>query len=304
MPSLKDIRKRITSVKNTQKITRAMKLVAAAKLRRAQDAITAARPYSVALSEVVSELAEAGGGDSHPLLESRDGTRTEIVLMTSDRGLAGSFNSQLTRAVSRFADRFTGRSAGPSADNDLGEADSLVLRVIGRKGREYFTRRGTIDIGATYDAATSPTALDLSRQLANEIVEEFTKDRVDRVFVAFNEFKSAMTQIPKVVQLLPVQPVAAEEGQGERLPADFIFEPGRAELLEHLLPLYIQNGLFRACLESVASEFGSRMSAMDSATRNAGEMIDRLTLDFNRARQAAITKELLEIIGGAEALKG
>ncbi len=290
MPSLKDIRKRIGSVKNTQKITRAMKMVAAAKLRRAQEAITFARPYSVSLGELVAELADAGGGEAHPLLSPREGSRTELFVMTSDRGLAGSFNAQLVRKATAFC-----------AD-DLAEADSVSLRVIGRKGREYFERRGELDIGATYEAPTSKTALDLSRQLANEAVTEFTEKRADRVLVVFNEFKSAMTQIPTVLQLLPVLPAADDDPT--RLPADFIFEPSREELLEHLLPLYVQNGLFRACLESVASEFGSRMSAMDSATRNAGEMIDRLTLDFNRARQAAITKELLEIIGGAEALKG
>lgn len=291
MPSLKDIRKRIGSVKNTQKITRAMKMVAASKLRRAQDSITAARPYSVSLAAVVAELVDAtGGGDAHPLLAPREQTRTELFVMTSDRGLAGSFNAQIIRAAATYC------------EEDLSDADSVSLRIIGRKGREHFERRSVVEIGATYDAPTSATALDLSRQLANEAVTEFTEKRVDRVLVAYNEFKSAMTQIPTIVQLLPVLPVGEDED--DRLPADFIFEPNREELLEHLLPLYVQNGLFRACLESVASEFGSRMSAMDSATRNAGEMIDRLTLDFNRARQAAITKELLEIIGGAEALKG
>ncbi len=289
MPSLKDIRKRISSVKNTQKITRAMKLVASAKLRRAKEAIIAARPYSVSLAEVVAELAELPDGDTHPLLKPRERTRTEIVLMTSDRGLAGPFNSQLIRATSLMM------------STELADAESVRLRIIGRKGREYFARRG-IDAVASYEASTSKTALDLSRELANEVVSEFTEGRVDRVIVAFNEFKNATTQTVKMMQLLPIEPVADEDS--DRLPADFVFEPSRSELLEHLLPLYVQNGLFRACLESVASEFGSRMSAMDSATRNAGEMIDRLTLVFNRARQAAITKELLEIISGAEALKG
>lgn len=291
MPSLKEIRKRITSVKNTQKITRAMKLVAAAKLRRAQDAITAARPYSVALGQVVAELAENVGGDAHPLMAGRDRTRTQLVLMSSDRGLAGSFNAQLFRTVERHI-------AG-----ELAEAESVALRVVGKKGREYFSRRG-VDIITTMPAATGPTALDFSREAANGVIKAFVDDEVDRVLLVFNEFRSAISQKPAVLQLLPVQPAAAGDEASEIASADFVFEPSVESLLEHLLPLYIQNGLYRAALESIASEFGARMSAMDSATRNAGEMIDRLTLDFNRARQAAITKELLEIIGGAEALKG
>ena len=291
MPSLKEIRKRITSVKNTQKITRAMKLVAAAKLRRAQDAITAARPYSVALGQVVAELAEHLGEEAHPLMAERDRTRTQLVVMSSDRGLAGSFNAQLFRTIER-------QLAG-----DLAEAESVSLRVVGKKGREYFTRRG-VEIISTMPAATGPTALDFSREAANAIIESFVAGEVDRVLLVFNEFRSAISQRPTVLPLLPVQPQIDGEEPREPVSADFVFEPSVESLLEHLLPLYVQNGLYRAALETIASEFGARMSAMDAATRNAGEMIDRLTLDFNRARQAAITKELLEIIGGAEALKG
>lgn len=290
MPTLKEIRKRITSVKNTQKITRAMKLVAAAKLRRAQDAITAARPYSVALAQVVAELAEHVGGDAHPLMAERDRTRTELVVMSSDRGLAGSFNAQLFRTIERHI-------AG-----ELAEAESVALRIVGKKGNEYFKRRD-VDIVSYMPAATGPTALDFSRDAAHQIIESFVDGEVDRVLLVFNEFRSAISQKPTILGLLPVQP-QIEESDREPTDADFVFEPSVEALLEHLLPLYVQNGLYRAALESVASEFGARMSAMDAATRNAGEMIDRLTLDFNRARQAAITKELLEIIGGAEALKG
>jgi F-type H+-transporting ATPase subunit gamma len=301
MPSLKAIRKRITSVKNTQKITRAMKLVAAAKLRRAQEAITAARPYSVALGQVVAELAEAvgpsGGHVAHPLMAPRDRTRTQLVLMSSDRGLAGSFNAQLFRATERYI------------ATELVEAESVGLRVVGKKGRDYFKRRGSVETVSFTPAATGPTALDFSRDMANAIVDAFTGDQVDRVLLVFTEFRSAISQKPTVLPLLPIEPPASDDAEyvesgREPTSADFVFEPSVESLLEHLLPLYIQNGLYRAALESIASEFGARMSAMDAATRNAGEMIDRLTLDFNRARQAAITKELLEIIGGAEALKG
>jgi F-type H+-transporting ATPase subunit gamma len=283
MPSLKDIRKRIGSVKNTQKITKAMKLVAAAKLRRAQDAIIAARPYAASLERVIRDLSARAGEDAHPLLAHREGTRAEILLVTSDRGLAGSFNAQLVRSVEHYV------------HEDLHDASEVTLRIVGKKGREYFKRR-SIPIRDSHPGFSGANALEQSRELANQIIEDFTTDQVDRVFVVFNEFKSAISQ-----HVLPVAPPAEAEGQLEQ---DFLYEPSKGYLLEHLLPLYIQVGLYRAALESVASEFGARMSAMDSATRNAGEMIDKLTLQYNRARQAAITKELLEIISGAEALKG
>ena len=290
MPSLKAIRKRIGSVKNTQKITRAMKLVAAARLRRAQEAIIAARPYSAALERVVAELAERAGRDAHPLLAERPGRRAQVVVMTSDRGLAGSFNAQvLRRSELLFGE-------------ELGDWDEVGVRVVGRKGNEYFKRRD-VEILSHLTAPTSATALSTSGELANLVVDDFLKEKVDRVYLIFSEFKSAMTQKPLVTQLLPIKPRPVAEGEAQRA-GDFIYEPSKEELLEHLVPLYIQNGLYRAALESIASELGARMSAMDSATRNAGDMIGRLTLQYNRARQAAITKELLEIIGGAEALKG
>ena len=290
MPSLKAIRKRIASVKNTQKITRAMKLVAAARLRKAQEAIVAARPYSTALERVVSELAGRAGRDAHELLADRPGRRAEVVVLTSDRGLAGSYNAQVIR-----------RSEALLGD-ELSDSEEVGLRVIGRKGNEFFKRRqlGILSYAAS---PTSLTALDVSRELANHVVGDFLAEKTDRVYLIYSEFKSAMSQKPVVRQLLPIEPRPLGEGEAERA-GDFLYEPSKGELLEHLLPLYVQNGIYRASLESIASELGARMSAMDSATRNAGEMIDRLTLQYNRARQAAITKELLEIIGGAEALKG
>ena len=290
MPSLKAIRKRIGSVKNTQKITRAMKLVAAARLRRAQEAIIAARPYSAALERVVSELADRAGRDAHPLLAERNGRRAQVVVMTSDRGLAGSFNTQVLRKTEVLL------------NEDLAEWDEVGLRLVGRKSNDYFKRRDG-NIASYTPSGHQGGPLVLTRELANVVVTDFLEERVDRVYLIYSEFKSAMSQRPVVTQLLPIKPKVPVEGEGQRA-GDFIYEPSKEELLEHLLPLYIQNGLYRASLESVASELGARMSAMDSATRNAGEMIDRLTLQYNRARQAAITKELLEIIGGAEALKG
>ena len=290
MPSLKAIRKRIGSVKNTQKITRAMKLVAAARLRRAQEAIVAARPYSAALERVVSELADRAGRDAHPLLAERNGRRAQVVVMTSDRGLAGSFNTQVLRKTEVLL------------NEDLAEWDEVGLRLVGRKSNDYFKRRDG-NIASYTPSGHQGGPLVLTRELANVVVTDFLEERVDRVYLIYSEFKSAMSQKPVVSQLLPIKPRVPAEGEGQRA-GDFIYEPSKEELLEHLLPLYIQNGLYRASLESVASELGARMSAMDSATRNAGEMIGRLTLQYNRARQAAITKELLEIIGGAEALKG
>ncbi len=299
MPSLKAIRKRITTVKNTQKITRAMKLVAAAKLRRAQDAIIAARPYAHSLERVVGELADKAGRDSHPLLAERIGNKVSIIVMTSDRGLAGAFNTNITRRVRTFI------------EEDLSEDSDWSLRIVGRKGNDFFKRRGA-PITSYVAAPTSTTALQFSHDLSTLVVDDFLEERADRVFVIYNEFKSAMSQGVVVKQVLPIDPekilaggnTGEADDDGVELSGDYLYEPNKEELLEHLVPLYLQIELYNAGLESIASEFGARMTAMENATRNAGEMIDKLTLQYNRARQQAITKELLEIISGAEALKG
>lgn len=294
MPSLKAIRKRISSVKNTQKITRAMKLVAAAKLRRAQEAIIAARPYARSLERVVQELAHKAGRESHPLLAERDGHKASLVMLTSDRGLAGAFNANVIRKVESFK------------ETELGGYTDVSLRAIGRKGNDYFKRRNASI--ASFDAApTSESALGLAHDVSNRVTHDFLEERADRVYLVYNEFRSAISQGVVVRQLLPIEPPALYDEEGEDMAlrgGDYLYEPGKAELLSHLVPLYIQIAIYNAALESIASEFGARMTAMENATRNAGEMIDKLTLQFNRARQAAITKELLEIISGAEALKG
>jgi F-type H+-transporting ATPase subunit gamma len=290
MPSLKAIRKRIGSTKNTRKITRAMKLVAAAKLRRAQDAIIAARPYAAALSNVVSQLAEVAGTDAHPLFEKRDGKKVIVVAFTSDRGLAGAFNANIVKKTDAFI-RTT------LADHEVS------LRLIGKKANQHYTRRGGTIV--SFDpAATGPTALQLSSEMANRIIDDFTSGKADRVYVVYNEFKSAMTQDTVITQVLPVVAEKIKGAASAAVGPDYIYEPSKEVLLTRLVPLYVQIGLYRAALESIAGEFGARMSAMESATKNAGEMINKLTLQYNRARQASITKELLEIIGGAEALKG
>ena len=288
MASLKDTRKRIASVKNTQKITKAMKLVAAAKLRRAQEAIVSARPYAKALEAVVFELVSQSSTDAHELLGERKGRRAEILLLTSDRGLAGSFNAQIIRRVENFV------------EEELADYTDVSLRTVGRKGNEYFRRRSA-NIRGQSPAPTSADALEHSRGLAHQVIDDFASGEVDRVFLAYNEFKSAISQDVVVRQLLPVVAPPPDESAADAA-GDFIYEPSKQALLDHLIPQYIQVQAYRASLESIASELGARMSAMDSATRNAGEMIDKLTLQYNRARQAAITKELVEIISGAEAL--
>lgn len=290
MPSLKAIRKRIGATKNTRKITRAMKLVAAAKLRRAQDAIIAARPYANALSNVVSELAEVAGADAHPLFEERPGKKAAIVAFTSDRGLAGAFNANVVKRVEAYV------------ANELAGYSEVSLRLIGRKGNQHFSRRNA-NIASFDGAPTGATALTVAGETATRVVDDFLAGKVDRVFMVYNEFKNAVSQTVVVKQVLPVVPEKKAGGAGPLGP-DYMYEPGKEELLARLVPLYIQIGLYRAALESIAGEFGARMSAMENATKNAGEMIAKLTLDYNRARQASITKELLEIIGGAEALKG
>jgi F-type H+-transporting ATPase subunit gamma len=289
MPSLKAVRIRIASVKSTQKITRAMKLVAAAKLRRAQDAILAARPYADALSEAVAELAARAGDTSHPMLVQREAKRVSLITLTSDRGLAGGFNANIGRASVRFIDEQ--REKG---------VQEVRLLVVGRKGREY-SRRRKLTISHELGGAAGDNAETRAREVANIATDEYVEGRVDAVYLAYNEFKSAISQRAVIVPLLPVIPAPLPP---EAAASDFLYEPSKAELLTLMLPMYVQSQIYRAMLESIASEFGARMSAMENATKSATEMIDRLTLQYNRARQASITKELMEIVGGAEALKG
>ncbi len=292
MPSLKAIRLRIASVKNTQKITRAMKLVAAARLRRAQDTMLAARPYSKRLHEVVSDLAARIAAvdpePPHPLLVKREVKNVRMVVVSSDRGLAGGYNSNLNRRTERFI---------------LDEKDkyqSIELVTVGRKAREHFRRR-KVNVIKEYPGVQGDSALQRAREIAGDATTDFLDGKIDAVLVVFNEFKSAITQQVVVQQLLPLSFGELPPNEGRN---DFEYEPSKQELLATLLPLYVEITLLQVMLEAIASEFGARMSAMDSATKNAKEMIGSLTLQFNRARQAAITKELMEIVGGAEALKG
>lgn len=286
MATLRDIQKRIASVKNTEQITRAMYMVSAAKLRRAQMAAESSRPYAEALGATISDLAARVSGN-HPLLTVRPVKKVEIVLFTSDRGLCGGFNANLIRTAERFI------------REQCGEFEQIEVSVVGKRAADYFKRRKRPVRKATTNLLRT-VGYDLARNIADDLTERFLSGEVDAVYLIYAVFKSALTQTPTLVQLLPFQPgEAAAESQ-----VDYIYEPGMTEILDSLLPKQARNQVYRAMLESTASEHGARMTAMDSASSNAADMISRLTLQFNRARQAAITKELMEIIGGAEALKG
>jgi F-type H+-transporting ATPase subunit gamma len=290
MPSLKAVRLRIASVKSTQKITSAMKMVAAAKLRRSQDAIVAARPYAKTMANIAGELARAADAEAHPLLQRRTVKKVALVVMTSDRGLCGGFNSNLCRASQRHVE-------GKAQE---GVIDEARFEVVGRKGREYFRRR-KLNMTRDLPGVAWDSALARAKEIAAAVTEEFLNGTVDAVFLAYNQFKSVVVQRPIIEPLLPI---AAPPSSGDAASAEFLYEPGKNQILDYVLPLYVETQIHRALLESIASEFGARMTAMENATKAATEMIDRLTLQYNRARQAYITKELMEIVGGAEALKG
>ncbi|HEX2731914.1 MAG TPA: ATP synthase F1 subunit gamma [Polyangiaceae bacterium] len=295
MPNLKSIRKRIGSVKSTQKITRAMKMVAGARLNRAQHRITSMRPYAVTTGRVLREVVLANtaqGAEEHPLLAARPEKRALYIVITSDRGLCGSFNS----SINKRAEALWKESQATDTQ--------VQFAVIGRKGRDYLRRRSA-PVWHVFDGLWDKLGPSSARAVAHQILRPFLRGEIDAIYLVYNEFKSAITQRVVVEPLLPLQnwlrseaAAGAEMGSG-----DFIFEPDRTSLLERLVPMYIEVTLLRALYESMASELGARMTAMDAATKNAKEVIGSLTLKYNRARQAAITTEILEIIGGAEALE-
>jgi F-type H+-transporting ATPase subunit gamma len=288
MASLKSIKKRIVSVKNTRQITKAMKMVSAAKLRRAQENIVAARPYARKMGEVLQSLAGNLKGDPHPLLEKRETGKLLLIVVTSDRGLCGGFNTNLCKSAERFI-----------VENKA-VYQQISLLTIGRKGHEYFKNRQTIYKNAAN--LLSKPSYQSAALLAQEVIEGYGNEEFDQVILLFNAFRTVMSQDISFQQLLPVEPV--EAGTPEENPVEYIYEPSVAELLAEILPKNIEVQIFKAILESVASEHGARMTAMDSASKNANEMIGKLTLQYNRARQAAITTELMEIISGSESIKG
>ncbi len=288
MPSLKDIKKRIGSVKNTSQITKAMKMVSAAKLRRAQDAVVAARPYADKMHDVLSSLALREESEAHPLLHHRGKGRALVVLLTADRGLCGGFNGNIAKAAERFIRQ----------NNEGYEAYDLM--IIGRKGKELLKSRKSVNIVKVYENITASISYSTAALLGQEVVESYQDEKYDAVFLMYNAFRSAISQVPTTEKLLPIVPKQVEEGAHV---AQYLYEPTKGEVLAQILPKHVEVQIFRALLESVASEHGARMSAMDSASKNAKEMIGKLTLQYNRARQAAITKELMEIISGAESIK-
>jgi F-type H+-transporting ATPase subunit gamma len=286
MATLRDIQRRIRSVQSTQKITRAMKLVAAAKLRRAQERVLAARPYASKMAELLGNLV-SGADTGHPLLEQREGPRRQIVIITADRGLAGAFNANiLRRAVELLRES---------------SAAEVTLVVVGRKARDFFRRRAhTIkrDMIGFWDRL----AYSHAAELADYFMQQYLDGEVDEVVLLYNEFRSVTVQRPVRAQLLPIPRAETALAEGPA-PVDYIYEPSAEAILGDLLPRHVRMQVYRALMESLAGEYGARMTAMEAATQNAKEMIDVLTIQYNKARQEKITKELLDIVGGAEALK-
>jgi F-type H+-transporting ATPase subunit gamma len=284
MATLKIIRKRIGSVRSTQQITKAMKMVAAAKLRRAQEAVVQSRAYGQKLREVVAGLASEPSLREHRLVKARTPeSRVLLILLTADRGLCGGFNANLIRQ----SDVFIGR-----------EGATASLIIVGRKGFDYYKNRQT-PIREHYLGIAARPLIEVAREIVARAVALFVEEEVDAVYLLYSQFRSAISQVPTIERLLPIEAPAETEGGRE-----YLFEPSREAVIEDLLPRYVEVKVFQALLESIASEHGARMTAMESATSNASDMIERLTLEMNRARQATITKELMEIVGGAEALKG
>jgi len=295
MPNLLDIRRRLKSVKNTQQITKAMKMVSAAKLKRAQTRVVTARPFANKMTEVLGGLAERTDENfHHPLLDARGDERYLLVLLTADKGLCGAFNTNLIKAAQAFIVKNPDKQ--------------IEILPVGRKGRDFFRRRGAT-LAGEYIGLTGKGRVDFSEaiDLARDVIKRFTEDEgIDKVFIVYNEFKSVLQQRVITEQLLPVARAASEvedpAGAAEPLTlVDYIYEQPPATIFSQLLPRLVETQIFRALLESVASEQGARMTAMDSASKNARELIDSLTLNMNRVRQAAITNEIIEVVSGAAA---
>lgn len=287
MPSLIDIRRRIRSVKNTQQITKAMKMVATARLRRAQERVINARPYSRMAGDILRNVAAAAAGDErvseNPLLAVREERRIQLILVTSDRGLAGGFNSNLIKAAQQFLAEHAGQQ--------------VEMELYGRKARDFFTRRAAKVSGEVTGISQAPSLAD-AKTLADKMLERFKNDEVDAVYLLYNEFKSVLTQKVTLKKILPIAVTA------ERAPQrDYIFEQPPAEMLGRLLPNYILLQILEAFLESAAAEHAARMTAMDAASTNANDVINKLTLYMNRVRQATITREIIEVVSGASALE-
>jgi F-type H+-transporting ATPase subunit gamma len=284
MPSLLDIRRRIRSVKNTQQLTKAMKTVSAAKLRRAQERVFSARPYAEQLKRVLGNLTVRVENIAHPLLEVRPEAGILFIVVTADRGLCGAFNSNIVRAASVFIREHS--------------EQRVTLAAAGRKGRDFFRRRG-MPIRSEFVNIFSKLDYGHARDISEAVTQAYSESEVDAVYIIYNEFKSVIQQRVVVEKLLPLSRVHLQETEPQ---LDYIFEQSPQEIFNRLLPRYVEVQIYRALLESAASEHGARMASMDTASRNAGEMIDMLTLNMNRVRQAAITREIIEVVSGAGAL--
>ena len=286
MATLRDIQRRIRSVQSTQKITKAMKLVAAAKLRRAQERLIAARPYAIKMGELLSDLVGRAEGDAHPLLARRDTGRRRLVVITADKGLCGAFNSNVLRASLAFL-------------RETGNVD-VTLVVVGKKARDFYRRRQW-QVKGEMLGFFDRLAYAHAQELASGLISEYLEGEVDEVHLIYNEFRSVAVQRVRRQQLLPIEAQAETPAKGPG--GDYIYEPSADAILAALLPRHVMTQVFRALMESVTGEYGARMTAMESASKNAKEMIDVLTIQYNKARQERITKELLDIVGGAEALR-
>jgi F-type H+-transporting ATPase subunit gamma len=285
MPALLDIRRRIRSVKNTQQITKAMKMMSAAKLRRAQEAMFAARPYARKMMEVLNSLATRARPDLHPLLEERGDERILLVVVTADKGLCGAFNGNIIRAAMRFL------------QDETRTRKDVRFDLIGRKGRDFFRRRH-VKIRSEHVGIFQALSYPVAQRIAQEVVREYVAGEVDQVYLVYNEFKSVIQQRVVIDRLLPIERLSLQPAE----PAiDYLYEPGPAGIFAEILPKHVEVQVWRALLESSAAEHGARMAAMDAATNNAGDMIERLTLYMNKVRQAAITKEIIEVVSGAGA---
>lgn len=287
MANLKSIRKRINSVKSTRQITKAMKMVSAAKLRRAQEKVLAARPYAEKLEEILVRLSSSGGAVDHPLARKASSEKALLIVVSSDRGLCGGFNANICKAAEAFMRENSSRYT------------EIRLLTIGRKGNEYLRKRASVL--KNYSNILSTVSYQEASIIGQELIEGYLANDYDDVYLLYNAFKSVMSQDITLKKLLPIEP---PQGPEEEFHPEAIYEPSKEELLAELFPKNIEVQLFHAMLESIASEHGARMTAMDSASKNAEEMIAKLTLQYNRARQAVITTELMEIISGAESIKG
>jgi len=289
MATLRDIKRRIKAVQSTSKITKAMKMVAAAKFRKAQQRMYEMRPYADRMNTILSSLAGSAEGEIHPLLAVRPRKNIEVIVMTSDRGLCGAFNTNILKAATRQINEMKK------------EGFEVGISIVGRKARDYYRRRN-IEMHKVWTGIAGKISYGNAQEIAADIIENYTNETTDEVVLIYNEFKSAIAQQVVVQRLLPLEPIKAGE---ETLPVyNFIYEPSKQEIFSRLVPKNVEIQVFRALLESQASEEAARMAAMENATRAANDMIDSLSLQYNKARQASITKELMDIVGGVEALKG